>query len=216
MKNQPAYYSGRALVLSAVLMTVTMIMHPAGGTFEHLQHIAAMIIITHSLAILSVPIALFGFWGLTKKLSVDDPLSVGAFITVCIGMFAVLMAAAFNGLALPLFIEQFHDPSAGIRNSLTLLLSYNNALNHSFDYIFIAGIVIAVTLWSVVIIKTKAFPVWVGYFGIFTCVMVVIGMTAGFIFVNLTGFRVFTAGLVVWMIIIGIMLKKQVPAVPEI
>jgi len=216
MKNQPTYYSGPALILASVMMTITMVMHPTGGSFEHLQHISTMIIITHSLAILSIPITIFGFLGLTKRLSTDNPLSIGAFITVCIGMFAVLMAAAFNGLALPLFIGQFHNPSSEIRSSLTLLLSYNSTLNHSFDYIFIAGIVIAITLWSVVIIRTKVFAVWVGYFGIVTCLLVIAGMAAGFLFVNLTGFRVFIAGLVVWMMIIGFILKKQVPVAPEI
>jgi len=189
-------------------MVVTMVMHPTGGSFEHLQHISAMIIITHSLAILSVPITLLGFWGLTKKLSVENPYAMVAFIAMCVGMFAVLLAAAVNGLALPLFIGQFHDLTSGTINSLSLLLKYNGALNHAFDYIFIGGVCVAIALWSAVIIETNAFPQWAGYFGLVTCILVIGGLIAGFVFVDLTGFRIFIAGLVVWMITIGVLLNK--------
>lgn len=208
MKNQTHYYSGTALITGAAIMTITMVMHPTGGSLEHLRHISSMIIITHSLAILSIPVTLFGFWGLTKKLSADNPWSMGAFITMCVGLFAVLLAAAVNGLALPLFIGHYQETTPEMANSLSLLLSYNMALNHAFDYIFIGGVCIAISLWSVVVIKSGDFPKWVGYFGLFTCILVVAGFIAGFIFVDLTGFRVFIAGLVVWMVIVGVLLKR--------
>ncbi|MEO6632585.1 MAG: hypothetical protein ABIN13_12705 [Mucilaginibacter sp.] len=209
MKNQFNYYSGTALITGAAIMTVTMVMHPTGGSLEHLRHISTLMIITHSLAILSIPVTLFGFWGLTKKLSADNPFSMGAFITICVGLFAVLLAAAVNGLALPLFINGHYDADPEARKSLGLLLSYNSALNHAFDYIFIGGVCIAISLWSIVILKTTNFPKWVGYFGLVTCILVITGFIAGFIFVDLTGFRVFVAGLVLWMAIIGILLKRQ-------
>ena len=209
MKNQFNNYSGTALITGAAIMTVTMVMHPTGGSLEHLRHISAMIIITHSLAILSIPVTLFGLWGLTRKLSVESPYSMGAFITMCVGMFAVLLAAAVNGLALPLFINDHYDADPETGELLGLLLSYNSALNHAFDYIFIGGVCIGISLWSVVIIKTNYFPKWPGYFGLLTCVLVIAGFVAGFIFVDLTGFRVFVAGLVVWMMIIGILLKRE-------
>ncbi len=208
MKNQTNYYSGTALITGAAIMTITMVMHPTGGSLEHLRQISTMIIVAHSLAILSIPVTLFGFWGLTKMLSADNPWSMGAFITMCVGLFAVLLAAAVNGLALPLFISHYKETSPEMTNSLTLLLTYNSALNHAFDYIFIGGVCIAVSLWSVVVIKTSSFPKWVGYFGLFTCILVIAGFIAGFIFVDLTGFRVFIAGLVVWMAIVGVLLKR--------
>lgn len=190
-------------------MTVTMVMHPTGGSLEHLRHISAMIIIAHSLAILSIPLTLFGLWGLARKLSIENPYSMGAFITMCMGMFAVLLAAAVNGLALPLFINGHSDADPATGKLLGLLLSYNSALNHAFDYIFIGYVCIGISLWSVIIVKTSLFPKWIGYFGLFICILVIVGLIAGFIFVDLTGFRVFIAGLVVWMIIIGILLKRE-------
>ncbi|MES2109857.1 MAG: hypothetical protein V4577_13955 [Bacteroidota bacterium] len=209
MKNQSNYYAGSALITGSVIMVVTMVMHPTGGGIEHLRHIASMIIITHSLAILSIPVTLFGFWGLTRRMGTDNPLVMVGFITICMGLFAVMLAAALNGLALPLFINGHYATDPDAQKSLGLLLSYNQTLNHAFDYIFIGGVCLAVMLWSIVIIGGNIFPKWVAYFGLVTCIMVICSLFAGFIFVDLTGFRIFIAGLVVWMMVIGVMLKRK-------
>jgi|GEM_PF-2093990 len=73
-----------------------------------------------------------------------------------------------------------------------------------------------ITLWSVIIIKTRILPASVGYFGVVTCILVIGGMAAGFMFVNLTGFRVFIAGIVVWMAVIGMTLNKHTPTAAEV
>jgi hypothetical protein len=67
-----------------------------------------------------------------------------------------------------------------------------------------------VVLWSVAIISNGLFPKWVAYFGLVICALVIFSLFAGVIFVGLTGFRVFIAGLVVWMVIIGTMLRRAV------
>ena len=209
MKNQFYYYSGSALMLGSAIMVVTMVMHPSGGNPDHLRHVASMIIITHSLAILSIPVTLFGFWGLTKRMGPENPLVMVGFITMCTGLFAVMLAAAFNGLALPLFLNSHYTADAEAQKSLGLLLNYNSTLNHAFDYIFIGGVCLAVMLWSIATIGGDIFPKWVAYFGLVTCALVICSLFAGFIFVDLTGFRVFIAGLVVWMVINGVMLRRQ-------
>jgi len=209
MKNQSNYYAGSALITGSAIMVITMVMHPTGGSIEHLRHIASMIIITHSLAILSISVTLFGFWGLTRRMGTDNPLVMVGFITICMGLFAVMLAAAFNGLALPLFINGAYATDPQAQKSLGLLLNYNQTLNHSFDYIFIGGVCLAVILWSIVIIGRNIFPKWVAYLGLAICALVICSLFAGFIFVDLTGFRVFIAGLVVWMVTIGLMLKRE-------
>ncbi len=75
--------SGTALLLGSLLMIITMGLHPAGGSIEHLIRISPVIIITHSLAIVSIPFMLFGFWGLTKMLYGQPLLSTFAFIIIC-------------------------------------------------------------------------------------------------------------------------------------
>lgn len=210
MKSQSNYYAGSALITGSIIMVITMVMHPAGGNLEHLRHIALMIIITHSLAILSIPVTLFGFWGLAKRMGTDNPLVMIGFITICMGLIAVMLAAAFNGLALPLFINGHYATEPDVQKSLGLLLGYNMTLNHAFDYIFIGGVCLAIMAWSIVITRSNIFPRWVAYFGLITCTLVVCSLFARVIFVDLKGFRIFISGLVVWMMIIGVLLKRAV------
>jgi hypothetical protein len=89
MKNQPVLHSGASLIFGSFLMVVTMVLHPAGGSLEHLFKISPLIMGTHTLAIISIPFCLYGFWGLARKLSADEFFSGLAFITILLGMFAI-------------------------------------------------------------------------------------------------------------------------------
>jgi len=209
MKNQLNYYSGIALITGSILSIIAMTLHPSGGSFEYLLKISNIIIASHSFALLSVPAILFGFWGLTRRLAPAEILATGGFITICIGMFAVTCAAAINGLAMPFFVNQYRDATAEKISLLKPVMRYSWALNHAFDYVFIGAACVAVLLWSVAIIKTKVFPKWVGYLGIATAISAVAAIIAGFVFVDLTGFRVFIAGFVLWVVITGVFLKRQ-------
>src|SRR5882672_3468249 len=90
-------------------MVFTMVLHPAGGSIEYIQKISTVIMTTHALAILSVPFWILGFWGLTKQLEDSSLVSLAAFIIMTVGLFAVVIAAAVNGLALPLFANHYLD-----------------------------------------------------------------------------------------------------------
>ena len=191
-------------------MVVTMVLHPAGGSLEHLYKITTLIIITHSLALVSLPFSLLGFWGLRKRLEKQKLLSNAGFVTMALGIFAVMCAAATNGIALPLFINHFRDATPGTIESIKLIIIYNTSLNQAFDFIYIGAACGSVLLWSVAILKTGSFPKWIGRYGIILTLFTIIALIAGFIFVNLAGFRIFILGFVSWIVIIGINLRKPV------
>ena len=60
--------AGRCLILFTILMLFTMVLHPAGGYFDYLLKTKRLIILTHVIALLSLPFGYSGFWGLTKKI----------------------------------------------------------------------------------------------------------------------------------------------------
>ena len=190
-------------------MIITMVMHPSGGNFEHLLKISALIMGTHTLAIISVPFTLYGFWGLTQKLNGDEFFSKIAFATILLGMFAVMCAAAINGLAMPMYLNQYKNASKDIADSMRPVMHYSLALNHAFDLIFIGAVCMGITMWSVAVFRTRALPVWIAYFGITLSLAAIIALYMGFVFFDLTGLRVFVAGLVIWTICIGKMLGKN-------
>jgi len=210
MKNKMERGSGTALLLGSLLMIITMGLHPAGGSIEHLIKISSVIIITHSLAIISIPFIVFGFWGLTKRLYDQPLLSTFAFIIICLGMIAVLFAAAVNGLVLPLFLKHFSQASPETINLVKPILAYNTSLNHAFDFIYIGAACAATALWSIAILKTNDLPKWIGYFGMLIALLFIVLLSTGFTLVDLTGFRVFIFGLVSWIVLTGFLIRRPV------
>ncbi|MEI9808365.1 MAG: hypothetical protein WDO16_11115 [Bacteroidota bacterium] len=201
---------GYSLIIATILMLFTMVLHPMGGSVAHIQRIASTIMITHAIAILSVPFWLLGFWGLTKRLDDDSLLSSAAFITMSVGLFAVMIAAATNGLALPLFVTHYMDATAEKLDMIKRVVVYNTSLNHAFDLIYTGASCLAVFFWSIAMLKSRRLPVWPGWLGIILVLATIIAMVSGFFFVHLAGFRIFIAGFAVWtFFIIKFLLDKR-------
>ena len=200
--------AGLSLLIGSFLMFVTMILHPVGGSIEHIVKVRTMGTIAHSIALLSIPFTWVGFRGITKRLSDAPFFSQTAYAFVTFALLAVMIAAALNGLVLTGFVGRYADASPEVIESIKPLLYFNGALNHAFDYIFMAGICISVLLWSIAILKTRKFTMWLGWFGIILSVLATSMWIVGFVFVDLHGFRIFVFGTVAWIVAAGIGLVR--------
>lgn len=185
-----------------------MVLHPSGGSVEHIINISTIIIVAHSIALLAMPFLLLGFWGLTLRIGKDDILSVAAFIIMGVGILAAICAAAINGLALPLFLQHYRDASPEVIASIKPIVKYNTSLNHAFDFIYIAASVLAILFWSTRIIQANRLAKWLGWMGLVICIMTVFFLIAGFVFTNVSGFRIFILALVVWVVAVAVDLIK--------
>ena len=201
--------AGIALIIFTLLMLFTMVLHPAGGSFAYLLKMTAMIIVTHVIAIISLPFATIGFWGLTKKLGLDNFFSLTAFVFVLFGLMAVLLAGSANGLVLPIFIEKYKDATPEFIESLKPILKYNSAVNAAFDYIYTGAFCLSMLFWSIAILYTKKFPAWIAYLGILLSIVPALLLFFGFAPAHLQGFRFFVSSIIVWVIIVGITLIRQ-------
>lgn len=209
MKDQLSRNAGVSLITGSVLLTITMVLHPVGGGLRHLLEISTILISTHAIAIVSLPFLLYGFWGLTYRLDNTNTLSMLAFITISMGVVAGMLAAAINGLALPVFIEGYRDASDETLNSIEPILKYGLSLNMAMDYIFIGATCIAMSLWGILIITKSVFPKWIGYAGILTSISALVSGITGFVFTDLFGFRIFIFGFVLWMVVVGFRLRTE-------
>lgn len=201
--------SGLSLIIGSLLAIVAMMLHPSGGNIEHIIQISAPLRITHALAIFCLPFILFGFYGLTHKLSDKWKLSTLAFLIIAFGLFAVMIAGVFNGLALPYFLGQY---SENIEQNISIvkpIVNYGFAVNKSFDYVFIASFCSAIIVYSLIIITSKTLPKLIGYFGIAILTFAIIGATTNFVFTSLTGFRIFVFSIAGWILYSGISLIKS-------
>jgi hypothetical protein len=208
MKTQFERNAGIALITGSLLLIVTMALHPVGGSIAHLLKITRVIIVSHSIALLALPFCLVGFWGLTRRIGTDNFFSITAFSVIAFGLVAVMGAAAVNGLALPVYLQNYKEADAATIESIIPLLRYNTALNHAFDFIYIGAVCISTLLWSIAIIITKRLPRWTAYLGILLSLALIVMLASGFAFTNLYGFRIFVISYVVWTLAIGSLLMR--------
>jgi hypothetical protein len=208
MKTTSYSRSGTALMVSIIMTIVTMVLHPSGGSIEYIQKIATVIIISHCIAIAATPLSILGFWGLTKKLQDESMISLTAFIASCIAMFAGVCAAAINGLALPLFSNRYIGATPETIAAIKPIFGYGSSLNHAFDFLFIGFCCLAILLWSLAILKTRALPSWLGWTGVLIVTAVIIIAATGFVLVDLRGFRLFIACLVIWLFLAAFSLRR--------
>ncbi|MEO9483114.1 MAG: hypothetical protein ABJG47_06700 [Ekhidna sp.] len=209
MESNEQKGAGLSLIIGSLLMIATMILHPVGGDFNQLLKIVTIGIVSHSLAILSVPFVAYGFFGLTMRLRSTSFLSYTGFSIIFFGLIAVMLAAATNGLILTDFVKSYEGASAETIASIKPIFVFMRSFNHAFDYIFMGAICLSMTMWSVAIIKTKAMATWVGYFGILVSIAGIILFVSGFELLHLAGFRIFVFANVAWILAVGFYLRKN-------
>lgn len=201
--------TGISLISGSLLMIFTMILHPAGGSIERIIAISGTIITAHTIAIFSLPFILFGFYGLSKKLSDAYHLSTLALGFILFGLIAAMLAAMINGLAIPFFAGRYADQPELHESVVKPIISFGFSMNKPLDYVFITAFCMAITVYSLQCIRTKKLPVWIGYYGLLIMVLTIIGGLSGFAFTSLFGFRVFVFSLAGWILISGYYLIKN-------
>jgi hypothetical protein len=135
--------------------------------------------------------------------------AVLGFAFISLGLVAVLMAAAINGIVVPVLLQQYKDATPQDIEAVRPVLRLAFAVNHAFDYIYTGAFCTAILLWSAAIIRTKKLAVWTGWLGIALVIAAVIVFSAGVAVNDLQGFRIFVIGIVVWMLCVGADLYKQ-------
>ena len=203
MNTQQLKSTGLSLLISSVLMILTMVLHPVGGDFGHLTSIVGIGIISHSIGILSIPFAAFGYWGVMHALDREFFLSRVAFSCILFGLVAVMIAATMNGLVLMQFVQRYADASEEVIAGLKPIFRYNHYLNLANDYIYMGGIALSTLLWSVAILRTRELPVWLGYLGLVAVGVGLISLLSGFVLTDVAGFRLLVFGTAAWTLAAG-------------
>lgn len=195
--------SGISLIVGSILMIATMVLHPSGGHIEHILKIKSIIIVSHALAIFSLPFIAFGFLGLSTALLTKSKISILSFIISCFGLFAAMIAATINGLTLPLFLSQI-VPQNIDGNIISSIGTYGRNINIPMDYILLISFALSISIWSVLIIMSEKFPKWIGYYGLLLILFGVFALFNKYNFIGLFGFRIIIFGIVSWIIVAGI------------
>jgi hypothetical protein len=208
MEQQFQKLAGYCLIIGSILMVLTMALHPSGGDIEHIIKISKVAITAHSIAIFSLPFVAIGFYGLAQILKTDNHLSLLGLAFVGFGLVAIMLAAALNGLILPMYVLKNQGQTGQNLETLKLIIRYGSTFNAAMDFIFIAGYSIAMLLWSIIILKTAILPRWIGIYGIGLLVVCIIAHISHFNFISVTGFAIYVFGIVSWIVLIGYFMVK--------
>lgn len=205
MEKQFKKASGICLSLGAALATLTMAMHPVGGSLAEIARKKGIFIFSHSLAIISIPFICFGFWGLATALATKSRISFLAFAIVSFGLIAVMIAGTVNGFVLPMFASAYSGSTVD-GTILQSIRDYGWLLGISMDYIFIVALSLAMVIWSCIVITTGQLSKWLGYYGLLIVIVTTVGLLMKFNFTSVFGFGLFIFSLVSWKIIAAILL----------
>jgi hypothetical protein len=115
--------SGYSLLMGTLLLVGTMVLHPSGGSVDHIRRITPLLMGSHALAISSLPLLGFGCYGLAIRLASPSRLATLALITLFFGLLAGMIAATINGLTLPLFVANQPDAGAEQLSQAKLIIS---------------------------------------------------------------------------------------------
>lgn len=209
MKTNFQKLAGYSLVISSILMILTMVLHPSGGSLEHILKISKVLMISHSIAIFSIPFIAFGFYGLSETLQTSSKISYLGFSFVGFSLVAVMIAGSINGLILPMYASKFHNETGQNLETVKQIINYGSKFNKAMDYVFIDGYSIAMLIWSVIIIQTSKLHRWLGIYGFVLIAFVIIGFLLDFDFISVWGFRIYIFGIVSWIVLAGFLMIKQ-------
>ncbi|HEY8132754.1 MAG TPA: hypothetical protein VII12_12785 [Thermoanaerobaculia bacterium] len=184
MKEDSA--AGISLGASALTLLATMALHPTGH--DVLRSGGGKAAVSHSLALISVPLALYGFLILTRRLG---SLALLAFIIFAMAVMAVVNAAVLSGFVAPAFID---DPT---------LLHYTGRLNQAFAGVYVMASSMAIVLWSISILRQRI-SVWIGALGIVVGVLTMAAFGPGHLRLNVHGFGAVAIAQAIWMLCVAL------------
>lgn len=210
MKKQLQLNDGSILISGSVFMIVPMISHPHSKATEAILKEPTIIfsinVFTHSIAILSIPLLLFGFWRLTRFFK--NEIASIAFITICLGMFSVMCAATLDGFVTSSFINRIRS-TAPETNQMKLILTYNSSMVQSFSLVYAFAVCIAIILWSILMITHRMLPKWLGYYGLGAASLALLAMLNGIVLMDFIGIKIFVLGFASWTLLLGLLLKRN-------
>jgi hypothetical protein len=195
--------AGISLIVFIVLLVFTMVHHPAGGSIEHLMNVMPILVITHAVAIFSLPFGWVGFRGFTQRLGADNFWSILGFAMVSLALIAALLAGTTNGMVLPIFLQSYKDASPETMAAINPIMRYGFAINHAFDYIYTGAFCVAILCWSVAIVLTRKLPVWVGWFGMVVALGTAAIFVSGVSVNSLHGLHIFGGCVLVWVLVVA-------------
>jgi hypothetical protein len=210
MKSSSQY--GLALIVGTIAQLVTMSFHPTGiGALtspDVVAHEMRILIALHALALLGVPLVVFGLAGVTRRIGWEQPVALFAFVVYAFSAVAIMFAAIADGLVNAALVPQMVGAPEPALQTLKAVLSYNFQFNQACAKVYVVGSSLAIILWSVSLMRLGAFERVIAFIGWFAGTAALAGLLSGHVRMSAHGFGliVFLQG--AWVVALGISMLR--------
>jgi hypothetical protein len=210
MKTKSIY--GLALIVGMVAGIVTMAFHPTGfnphATAETVAHEMSILVAVHILALLGIPLLVFGFAGLTMRAGWHRPEALLAFIIYALSAVALMLAGIADGLINAALIPQMTGAIDPKLQTVKAALSYNFQLNQACAKVFVVGSSLAIILWSITLFRFGRLERKIGIMGWFISFIALAGLLSGHVAMSAHGFGLIVLLQAAWVIAVGISMLR--------
>jgi hypothetical protein len=196
---------GWAMIAGAVMGLVTMAFHPTGGGH------AALALAVHALALAATPLAFYGGWVLTRRLSAGGPLAELALAFYGVSAAATLLATTASGFLASDLIARAAALQGEARAAADAVMHYNFALNQAFAKVLVAASSVAIGLWSMEIVRTRLMRRASGVLGCVVAVVTLLALFSGHLTLGVHGFGAVVLAQAVWLVLVGAELRQAAP-----
>ena len=205
---------GGSMIAGAVMGVVVMVFHPTGHDVMRDPFQGVIAFVVHALALFSVPIAFYGGFALTRRLSPPGALAELALVFYATAGVATMMAATASGFLVPglLADAMSHGEGRGIAGAL---LHYNFDFNQAFAKILVAASSVAIGLWSIEIARTRLISRGTGIYGCIIAVVALVVLLSGHLRLDVHGFGAVVLAQAIWLVLVGIELLREAPRAPR-
>jgi len=197
------------MIAGAVMGLVTMAFHPTGGGH------AAQALAVHALAIAAAPVAFYGGWVLTRRLSAGGALAELALAFYGLSAVATLLATAASGFLASDLIAQVAAAQGDARAAAAAVLHYNGASNQAYAKVLVGASSVSIGLWSMEIVRTRLMRRAAGVLGCVVAVVTLALLLSGRLTLDVHGFGAVVLGQSIWLIMVGAELRRTASTGPR-
>jgi hypothetical protein len=167
----------------------------------------SILVAVHTLALLSVPLLVFGFVGVTIRAGWHRRSSFGIY-HLCIICRRDNVRGIADGLINAALIPEMTGASDLKLQALKAALSYNFQFNQACAKVFVVGTSLAIILWSITLFRFGVLERRIGIIGWFISLAALFGLLSGHVHMSAHGFGLIVLLQAVWAIALGVSMLR--------
>jgi hypothetical protein len=204
--------SGIALIGGSLGGILTMAIHPTAAgalTAEQVAHVSALSGVAHSIAMVSVLLLFLGACGFALRIAAADRLSLAALVTFGFACVAVFLATAVSGFIVPELMKRMVRDVPAAAHQWQIVIAGIFQINQAFARIYSVAASLAMILWSVSALRNGGFSRGVAIYGCIIAVLIILGIGAGRVRLDVHGMAAIWLGQAIWFILVGSQLYSR-------